>query len=168
MIVGELSSHPQQISSNRLSQGAFNRIPKIFHFKEEVESWFEFVSKLDFFVSTRIHGGMAGISNGVPMIMIPTDLRILELVDAMKLPHISFEDAMNKEFKFWKKFKASNLVEKNLHRKKKEWKEVWASELVRKWILHLVGKIQKQLLINLFSEPLILLNQFYKYSQTWQ
>ena len=54
--------------------------------------------------------------------------------------------------------KRSCQLSDNLQRKKKEWKEVWASELVRKWILHLVGKIQKQLLINLFSEPLILLN----------
>ena len=54
--------------------------------------------------------------------------------------------------------KRSCQLSDNLHRKKKEWKEVWASELVRKWILHLEGKIQKQLLINLFLEPLILLN----------
>ena len=54
--------------------------------------------------------------------------------------------------------KRSCQLSDNLHRKKREWKEVWASELVRKWILHLVGKIQKQILINLFSEPLILLN----------
>ena len=41
---------------------------------------------------------MAGISNGIPTIVIPTDMRILELINAMKVPSISFEDAMNKTF----------------------------------------------------------------------
>ena len=54
--------------------------------------------QLDFVVLTRIHGGMAGIANGIPTIIIPTDLQILELINAMKLPSLSFEDAMNKTF----------------------------------------------------------------------
>ena len=70
----------------------------VHHFTEGVEDWFLFMEKLDFVVSTRIHGGMAGILNGIPTIIIPTDLRILELVDAMNLPHISFGDAMNRKF----------------------------------------------------------------------
>ena len=41
---------------------------------------------------------MAVISNGIPTIVIPTDMRILELINAMKVPSISFEDAMNKTF----------------------------------------------------------------------
>ena len=41
---------------------------------------------------------MAVILNGIPTIVIPTDMRILELVNAMKVPSISFEDAMNKTF----------------------------------------------------------------------
>ncbi|KAL7528923.1 hypothetical protein ACHAWF_002764, partial [Thalassiosira exigua] len=66
---------------------------KVLYFREEVESWFEFARSLDFVLSTRIHGGMAGITQGVPTIIIPTDLRIFELVNAMKLPHIYFDDA---------------------------------------------------------------------------
>mmetsp|Transcript_27495 Transcript_27495/g.32089 ORF Transcript_27495/g.32089 Transcript_27495/m.32089 type:complete len:997 (-) Transcript_27495:203-3193(-) len=71
---------------------------KILYFNEEVDGWFEFIRTLDFVVSTRIHGGMAGISNEVPTVIIPTDLRILELINAMVLPHISFEDAIGKDF----------------------------------------------------------------------
>ena len=71
---------------------------KVFHFKEGVERWFEFMHGLDVVVSTRIHGGMAGISNGIPTMIIPTDLRILELVNAMELPHIPFEEAMKTDF----------------------------------------------------------------------
>jgi len=71
---------------------------KILHFREGVESWFKFIRSLDFVVSTRIHGGMAGIANDIPTIIVPTDFRILELVNAMKLPHISFEDATNRDY----------------------------------------------------------------------
>ena len=71
---------------------------KILCFAEGVEAWFEFMRHLDFVVSTRIHGGMAGIVNGVPTVIIPTDLRILELVDAMKLPHVTFGKALENNF----------------------------------------------------------------------
>lgn len=67
---------------------------KILHFNEGIEDWFEFMGTLDFMVSTRIHGGMAAIGNEVPTIVLPTDLRILELVNAMKLTHIPFESAI--------------------------------------------------------------------------
>jgi len=39
----------------------------------------------------RIHGGMSGISAGVPTIVIPTDYRMQELVDAMRVPHVTLE-----------------------------------------------------------------------------
>eukprot|EP00591_Stephanopyxis_turris_P013918 CAMPEP_0195541510 /NCGR_PEP_ID=MMETSP0794_2-20130614/51125_1 /TAXON_ID=515487 /ORGANISM="Stephanopyxis turris, Strain CCMP 815" /LENGTH=615 /DNA_ID=CAMNT_0040675613 /DNA_START=101 /DNA_END=1948 /DNA_ORIENTATION=- len=71
---------------------------KILWYRDGVEDWFKFVQSLDFLVSTRIHGGMAGIVNGVPTLIIPTDYRIMELVNAMKLPHISFEKATNTTF----------------------------------------------------------------------
>ena len=73
-------------------------VKNVHNFSEGVEPWFRFMHQLDFVVSTRIHGGMAGISNGIPTIVIPTDMRILELINAMKVPSISFEDAMNKTF----------------------------------------------------------------------
>lgn len=68
----------------------------IHHFSSGVETWFQFMDQLDFVVSTRIHGGMAGIINRIPSIIIPTDIRIFELINAMKLPHISIGDAINK------------------------------------------------------------------------
>lgn len=65
---------------------------KVLWFRDGVEDWFEFMQGLDFLVSTRIHGGMAGVAVGVPTMVLPTDFRIMELVNAMKLPHIPFED----------------------------------------------------------------------------
>lgn len=71
---------------------------KIIKFSEGVEDWFPFMRTLDFVVSTRIHGGMAGISNEVPTVIVPTDLRILELINAMKLPSIPLDDVVGKDF----------------------------------------------------------------------
>eukprot|EP00970_Alexandrium_tamarense_P016612 scaffold6940_cov211-Alexandrium_tamarense.AAC.3 len=39
---------------------------------------------------------MAGIAKGVPAVIIPTDFRILELVEAMKLPALAV-DTIEKE-----------------------------------------------------------------------
>lgn len=61
-------------------------------FREGVEDWFEFMRSLDFMISTRIHGDMAAVVNEVPSILIATDLRIAELLNAMKLPHLSLDD----------------------------------------------------------------------------
>ena len=62
------------------------------YFREGVEDWFEFMRSLDFMVSTRIHGDMAAVANEVPSLLIATDLRIAELLNAMKLPHLSIDD----------------------------------------------------------------------------
>lgn len=54
-----------------------------------VESWLADASvQYDLCISFRIHGSMTFISSGVPTIAIPTDFRIMELVQAMKLPYI--------------------------------------------------------------------------------
>ena len=58
---------------------------KVLFFKDGVEDWFEFTQGLDFLVSTRIHGGMAGVTVGVPTLFLPTDFRIMELVNAMPI-----------------------------------------------------------------------------------
>jgi hypothetical protein len=86
---------------------------QIVHFKEDVEVWFEFISKFDFMVSTRIHGGMSAIVNEVPTIILPTDYRIMELVNAMKLPHIPVDIVLGKEPTFKSLMDVINSVEPN-------------------------------------------------------
>merc|ERR1719223_259023 len=56
-----------------------------------MEDWGEFTSGLDIVISTRIHGSMASIMGGTPAVVIPTDFRILELVNSMKMPTLSVE-----------------------------------------------------------------------------
>ena len=84
---------------------------KVLHFNEGIEDWFKFIRTIDFMVSTRIHGGMAALDNEIPTIIVPTDLRTLELENAMKLTHISFENTTNGGFKSFE-----DLMEKSRER----------------------------------------------------
>ena len=61
---------------------------------DNVEDWMEFTSDLDIILSPRIHGGMAGIIAGTPAVIIPTDFRIMELVNAMLLPTLSLDEIL--------------------------------------------------------------------------
>ena len=66
---------------------------KVFNNTEE---WLDFMmGEVDVVVSTRIHGGMAGVSASIPSVVIPTDIRIQELVRAMHIPHLLLEDVSN-------------------------------------------------------------------------
>ena len=58
---------------------------------DNAEDWMDFTRQLDVIISSRIHGGMAGIMGGTPVVIIPTDMRIMELVNAMILPSLSLE-----------------------------------------------------------------------------
>jgi drug/metabolite transporter (DMT)-like permease len=58
---------------------------------DNAEQWFNLTSNVDLVLSGRIHGGMAGIASSAPTLVIPTDLRIRELVDAMLIPSLSAE-----------------------------------------------------------------------------
>ena len=62
---------------------------KEFH---NAEDWISTLNEsADLVVSMRIHGEMSGISAGVRTIVIPTDCRIQELVEAMRVPHVTLE-----------------------------------------------------------------------------
>jgi hypothetical protein len=53
-----------------------------------VETWLHDASTYDLCISFRIHGSMTFIGSGVPTVILPTDFRIMELIYAMKLPHV--------------------------------------------------------------------------------
>jgi len=54
-----------------------------------LRSWVRFVGQFDLFISWRIHGAMAALAAGVPTVVVPTDYRMLEMVQTMKLPHLA-------------------------------------------------------------------------------
>ena len=88
------------------------KIVKREHWKrfDNVEDWIDFVSDADLIVSTRIHGGMVGIAAGTLTFVIPTDFRIMELVNAMAIPYLSMEKAT---VPFESLSKTVSLVEKD-------------------------------------------------------
>ena len=54
-----------------------------------VETWLHDANtKYDLCISSRIHGSMTFINSGIPTVAIPTDFRIMELLDSMKVPYI--------------------------------------------------------------------------------
>lgn len=51
--------------------------------------WIDFITNnVDILISSRIHGSMVGIAGSTPSIIIPTDIRIIELVEIMGLPTV--------------------------------------------------------------------------------
>lgn len=67
-------------------------------FQNDVHEWLDFVRDKDFVVSCRIRGGMAGISTGVPTIIIPTDYRIQEATEEMKIPKVSINQVIENKY----------------------------------------------------------------------
>lgn len=58
------------------------------------DDWSEFLisSKASFSIGSRFHGNMMALSSGIPALWIMHDMRTKELVDAMKLPHITYQE----------------------------------------------------------------------------
>eukprot|EP00521_Asterionellopsis_glacialis_P018134 CAMPEP_0195295866 /NCGR_PEP_ID=MMETSP0707-20130614/18215_1 /TAXON_ID=33640 /ORGANISM="Asterionellopsis glacialis, Strain CCMP134" /LENGTH=858 /DNA_ID=CAMNT_0040357197 /DNA_START=61 /DNA_END=2637 /DNA_ORIENTATION=- len=79
------------------TKGSVNKT-RVLEYEDQVEPWFDFMKSVDFVLSYRIHGAMAGIINEVPAVVIPTDFRILELVNAMKLPLLPMEKTKTKKY----------------------------------------------------------------------
>lgn len=64
----------------------------------DVDRWKDFISGMDMILSTRIHGAMPGIATGTPVIIVPTDFRLLELINAMKIPALPIELVKTKKY----------------------------------------------------------------------
>ena len=73
-------AHAANASSKRLT------FDDQFTYHYDNDAWRKHISTMDVFVSGRIHGAMMAISAGVPTIIIPNDMRLLELAEVMKLP----------------------------------------------------------------------------------
>lgn len=60
------------------------------------KSWSDFLieNEVSFSIGSRFHGNMMAFSSGIPALWIIHDLRTKELVDAMKLPHITYQEVL--------------------------------------------------------------------------
>lgn len=58
----------------------------------DVPSWLAHYRQFDFVVGTRIHGTILGLQAGVPSLCVVHDMRMLELCQTLKVPHVRAED----------------------------------------------------------------------------
>jgi hypothetical protein len=58
-----------------------------------VEEWVDFERDFDAAIGARIHGSMVPIAAGLPVMVLPNDWRILEMVERMMLPYKLVLDA---------------------------------------------------------------------------
>lgn len=57
----------------------------------DLDSWKAYLSNFDFVVGTRFHGSVMATLAGVPSLLLTTDLRVQELAEYHKLPHMPLE-----------------------------------------------------------------------------
>ncbi|MGN1173956.1 MAG: polysaccharide pyruvyl transferase family protein [Roseburia sp.] len=60
------------------------------------DDWSDYLieKKVSFSIGSRFHGNMMALSNGMPALWVVHDVRTKELVDAMKLPHITYQELL--------------------------------------------------------------------------
>ena len=58
----------------------------------DIPSWLAHYREFDFVVGTRIHGTILGLQAGVPSLCVVHDMRMLELCQTLKMPHVRAED----------------------------------------------------------------------------
>lgn len=65
----------------------------------DVEDWIESLRQMDVAMGTRIHGNMAALAAETPILVVAPDYRVLELVQRMKIPHITtLDDRLRQSF----------------------------------------------------------------------
>lgn len=57
-----------------------------------VDEWMDSLAKMDVAIGGRIHGNMAAIAAGIPVIVVTVDYRILEMVQRMRIPYITVDE----------------------------------------------------------------------------
>lgn len=69
--------------------GWMRRHARVFY---DVPSWLAHYRQFDFVVGTRIHGTILGLQAGVPSLCIVHDMRMLEVCQTLKVPHVRAAD----------------------------------------------------------------------------
>lgn len=60
---------------------------------QDPNAWRMFVSRFDFYLGDRLHGGIVSLQAGVPAIMLAEDRRVIEIADFFNIPRISAQEA---------------------------------------------------------------------------
>ncbi|MDD5578643.1 MAG: polysaccharide pyruvyl transferase family protein [Methylobacter sp.] len=59
---------------------------------QDPNAWRAFVSRFDFYLGDRLHGGIASLQAGIPSIMMAEDKRVSEIADFFGIPRISSKE----------------------------------------------------------------------------
>ena len=94
---GELASIYALLGNEVQPPRFWNLMGKASRFYFSAPKWIGDMRGLDLVVGTRLHGAMAAIAAGTPGVVIAHDSRTSELVDFMRLPNLSMEEATTAE-----------------------------------------------------------------------
>lgn len=65
-------------------------------FPNRYKLWFDIIGAHDFVVGARLHGCIAALMQGIPAVLLPRDLRMMEVANFYNIPTVSIEDLQNK------------------------------------------------------------------------
>lgn len=87
---------PENVFGNEL----YDELYKRDGFKSffNIYSWVKYMEQIDFCLSGRFHGGVAGLIAGTPTVVMPYDSRMRELVSYHKVPNVSINQIKNQSF----------------------------------------------------------------------
>jgi hypothetical protein len=68
-------------------------------FPNRYELWYDIIGAHDFVIGPRLHGCIAALSQGVPAVLVPRDLRVKEVADFYNIPTASIEDMRKKSIR---------------------------------------------------------------------
>jgi hypothetical protein len=60
---------------------------------QDPSAWRAFVSRFDFYLGDRLHGGVVALQTGVPALMMAEDQRVTEIADFFAIPKVSVREA---------------------------------------------------------------------------
>ena len=65
-------------------------------FPNRYQLWFDIIGAHDFVIGARLHGCIAALVQEVPAILVPRDLRMMEIANFYNIPTVSIEDMQKK------------------------------------------------------------------------